>query len=843
MAKTNLRGYNREIETLIDQNNINEAIAHCKYILKLFPKHLDTYRLLGKAYLESRHFSDAADLFKRVLSVYPDDFIAQIGTSIIREDEGNLDEAIMHMERAFEVQPSTTAIQDELRRLYGRRDGVSPTKVRLTRGALVRMYARGELYPQAIAEAKAALVEEPDRIDIAVLLAKMHSICNQKMEAAEICNQILSKLPYCYDANQILFEILPESSQEERKVYQQRLFAINPYSAYLSPSFPTVSLVPEQSVTLERLEYTGEMGGEDQPDWAKSVGAELNSKEEQPGDWLPDNSDQFIHSTEITSPASAPEEYHLPEPVAKKPLPQVTHPVIVPAAEDDDLIPDWMQSEGWKKTDRSADDIMSSQPEPEPDMAIPADMPSWLQEMAPDENRPSIPPIEPSTASEDLSWLQEQPVQSQNDNLVPPTWLLEEQTANTADIETAVSIPENMDESESKTPTAPPSPTLTPAIDSDLDAGIAWMEQLASKQGQNDAPAAGTTMEGAVQIHSDSIDFEALFSAQPGDSDVVPGGPVSQAGPGILSSNQESNDEKNNGETELLPGWLLGIENVPENNENFHKEPHQPSTSSWVPEIPLDLAVNENNTVPEISPVKNKQEAEAPDEIPDWLQPVAIETNANNVVPEEFFAPEMPPDTHIKPESSQPSQMSGAIPEQLPEWITSQAVIDNLSPAAAVLPTEVEPENLMPVAEASVAPQDVSGNPVLSHSSVNLDQIPASTISPEQPDPVAVSTPQAAPVLESKPIPPTAAADTSVYLLDLARQAADANHIQDALDHLNSLIQDGVSMDKVTTQLMEMAYRHPVEPSIWQTLGDAYFKSNQLQSAIDAYTKAEELIR
>jgi len=124
-----------------------------------------------------------------------------------------------------------------------------------------------------------------------------------------------------------------------------------------------------------------------------------------------------------------------------------------------------------------------------------------------------------------------------------------------------------------------------------------------------------------------------------------------------------------------------------------------------------------------------------------------------------------------------------------------------------------------------------------------LDQIPASTISPEQPDPVAVSTPQAAPVLESKPIPPTAAADTSVYLLDLARQAADANHIQDALDHLNSLIQDGVSMDKVTTQLMEMAYRHPVEPSIWQTLGDAYFKSNQLQSAIDAYTKAEELIR
>ncbi len=60
----------------------------------------------------------------------------------------------------------TLRIQDELRRLYGRRDGVEPPKLRLTRGALVRMYARGDLYRQAIAEAKAALAEDNQRIDI-----------------------------------------------------------------------------------------------------------------------------------------------------------------------------------------------------------------------------------------------------------------------------------------------------------------------------------------------------------------------------------------------------------------------------------------------------------------------------------------------------------------------------------------------------------------------------------------------------------------------------------------------------------------------------------------------------
>ena len=159
MAKISLRGYNREIENLINSGRTDEAITHCIFILKFFPKCIDTYRLMGKAYLEAQRYGEATDILSRVLSVLPDDFVSQIGMSIIREDEGNLDAAIFHMERAFEVKPSNSAIQEELRRLYGRRDGIEPPRVRLTRGALVRMYTRGELYPQAIAEIHAALLK------------------------------------------------------------------------------------------------------------------------------------------------------------------------------------------------------------------------------------------------------------------------------------------------------------------------------------------------------------------------------------------------------------------------------------------------------------------------------------------------------------------------------------------------------------------------------------------------------------------------------------------------------------------------------------------------------------
>jgi len=181
MAKVSLRAYNREIETMIDSGHLDEAIAHCKHILKTFPKHLDTYRLLGKSYLEYKHYPDAVDVFSRVLVVSPSDFVSHVGMSIIRDEENKLDDAIWHMERAFETQPSNAAIQSEMQRLYGRRDGVQLPRIRMTRGALAHMYVQGELYPQAISEIKSVLKEDPGRNDMQVLLARAYYRSGQKM--------------------------------------------------------------------------------------------------------------------------------------------------------------------------------------------------------------------------------------------------------------------------------------------------------------------------------------------------------------------------------------------------------------------------------------------------------------------------------------------------------------------------------------------------------------------------------------------------------------------------------------------------------------------------------------
>src|SRR5450759_1228203 len=224
MAKVPLRVYNHEIEGLIEDGHLDEAVAHCQHILKTFPMHVETYRLLGKSFLEARRYTDAADIFQRALMAVPDDFVAHVGMSIICDDEGKLDDAIWHMERAFEDQPSNPAIQNELRRLYGRRDGTEPPKIRLSRDALANMYSQGELFNQAIAEIRAVLAEDTNRPDLQVMLARAYFRAGQKVEAAEVAANLLKKYPFCLDALRVLVDVIPEGSQTENTlVYRQRL--------------------------------------------------------------------------------------------------------------------------------------------------------------------------------------------------------------------------------------------------------------------------------------------------------------------------------------------------------------------------------------------------------------------------------------------------------------------------------------------------------------------------------------------------------------------------------------------------------------------------------------------
>ncbi|MFN8414365.1 MAG: tetratricopeptide repeat protein, partial [Anaerolineales bacterium] len=357
--------------------NVDEVIAHCHHILKTFPKHLETYRLLGKAYLEAHRYNEAVDIFSRVLMSVPNDFVSHVGMSIINDEQNKLDNAIWHMERAFEAQPSNAAIQGELQRLYARRDGLEPPKIRMTRGALAHMYVQGELYPQAIAEIRAVLSEDAQRADMQVLLAKAYFKAGQKADASDMCTQLLKRYPYCFDANRIMVELLPATAgaAESTQVYRMRVGELDPYATFAKGSVFQSNEVADAAINLERLEYTGNEVAVGQ-DWGSSLGIGLGAgsaaagvlasgtSSEQP-DWLTSGSFSDAEPSSKSNSGSS---------------------------SSNDEIPDFLRAAGWGESngeEQPTSFFDSAEPVAGASDLAPADIPDWLKGQMPSDPTPA----------------------------------------------------------------------------------------------------------------------------------------------------------------------------------------------------------------------------------------------------------------------------------------------------------------------------------------------------------------------------------------------------------------------------------------------------------------------
>jgi tetratricopeptide (TPR) repeat protein len=80
-------------------------------------------------------------------------------------------------------------------------------------------------------------------------------------------------------------------------------------------------------------------------------------------------------------------------------------------------------------------------------------------------------------------------------------------------------------------------------------------------------------------------------------------------------------------------------------------------------------------------------------------------------------------------------------------------------------------------------------------------------------------------------------------ILGQARNELSGSNVSGALENYSRLIKKGRFLDEVIFDLRDATYRFPVDVDVWQSLGDAYMRANRLQDALDAYTKAEELLR
>jgi len=709
MPKISLRAYNREIESLIDQNQFDQAIAHARHILKFYPKHVHTYRLLGKAYLENQRYGDAADLFQRVLSAVPDDFVSNVGMSIIREDEGNLDEAIWHMERAFEVQPANSTIQKELRRLYGRRDGLEPPKVRLTRGALARMYIKGELYPQAIAELRAALAEDPQRSDLLTLLAQAYFAAGMRVEAAEVCSTLLKKNPYNLEGNRLLAEILTNSERaDEAQIYRQRVYALDPYAAFTSPSAPTPDKVPDATIMLEKLVWSPgqpllEMPA--QPDWATSLGVQLDQAIPTQGESTP----EWLEETPIPSPAI---QEMGEKPPSQEVPPLAEEPVIEQTGQEE--IPAWMKEAGWQPASPGEESPPPIAPESEIASApleglAPAEIPEWLQAIAPPE--PSMigkdaeeePPEEGietplSEATATLPWLDETPPGATDSVAV---WLSEEQPPSSPESipglegEETIEIPDWLKDLE------PTEPVISAEQELLKVSPFESLPEIEEEAAGWPAQAGLTTEEGEIPLET-----EEAFTP-PGEAS----GPAAPQTPPFPSETGQEDEE--------ALAWLEGLaakqgveEGLPITPEDRSETPPE-----WEPEVAPETqaeelipSATEKAEIPdwlkeafESQPTSAEipQEAESDEEMPEWLQQAMAETPSR----EEPIISATP---SIAPFDSLTEEPSEAIPDWLRSPENLAEPVSDLSLEPFIPPMEIEPsEEALPAAAEEAIPEEI----------------------------------------------------------------------------------------------------------------------------------------
>jgi tetratricopeptide (TPR) repeat protein len=656
MTEISLQEYCRQIEDTIEQGRYGEAVAHGKHILTQYPKHVETYQLLGKAMLNSGQGEDAVDMFRRVLSANPEDLVAWIGMSEVHAQRGEFDAAAWCLERAFEQAADNELLEEELRRLYGQRDGVEPQRVQLTRGALARFYLKGDLLSRAINEFRDLLAEHPERTDLAVALAEALWRNEQRLEASEVCQKVLDELPFCIKANLILGEIWTSSGREEGQTYLRRAEALDPENRMAQTLFGAGSPLHPREARVTTLEPSA-LPAEEQPAWLADAAAAPEAAEGA----LVDVTSALETQIEIPSwledatgePSLAPPPG---EAAAVPPIPAAEPAVeeTVPAPAE---IPDWLTGAGEEPV------------EEEPEATIPeeAEPPDWLAglglELTGAEETlepPAELEIEPTGGAEapvtlgeeeTPDWLAElgiAEVSEQAPPPVPPSAPIEEPEP---DWLTGI-----RDQFAEETKVPPETVTEAEAISPEWEEP-GWLEDKGEPLGDDSLSWLEQPAEEAIPAPAQIPDWMQELAPS---EEAAPSAPVAEEVP---APDWLEGDEMPSGDEALA--WL---EQLTEGKEDELQAQAQAESEARLaeimgrpapPEAPVAEPAPEQAVAPPVEPA-----VPAPAEIPDWMQELA---------PSEEAAPSVPLAEEAIP-----------APAEIPDWMQELAPSEEAAPSAPV---------------------------------------------------------------------------------------------------------------------------------------------------------------
>jgi hypothetical protein len=298
---------------------------------------------------------------------------------------------------------------------------------------------------------------------------------------------------------------------------------------------------------------------------------------------------------------------------------------------------------------------------------------------------------------------------------------------------------------------------------------------------------------------------------------------------------------------EDLPAWMQNLEeekpsetlfNIPineiESSTAAKAASELPEAAEWMSSIEP-----ESGTEPVASTEEQASELSA-EEIPSWLSDLDRE-DEQAVTPTAMDA-DLP--AWLRDETgelvAEPTRIE---PTRATDW---QPVEKQPEPESSVIQPEAQapergPEAVVPELER------FESEPVMTQPEVQPSKPEAVDVVNIIEERIAAVQEPAPPVEPPKPVmKPKGTGKLSMPMdpvLGQARNELAGSNLNGALESYARLIKKGRFLDEVIYDLRDASYRFPVDVNIWQSLGDAYMRANRLQDALDAYTKAEELLR
>ena len=227
MSNVSLPSIFNEIRRALDDGEADLAVGMAQHLIQHAPDVIEGHRLLGEAELNAGRFEPAIAAFEAVLRADPENIAAYYGRGLAEQSLDRSMDAIRSFERALEIQPNLAELRTQLLRLYAETPN-SAGQFRLSRSGLGRLYARGQMYSQAIDEFRAVLDTDPTRDDLRVALAEALWRDGQEDEAVAWCQVAVEQRPELHKPTLILGYLQLAAGRPEGEALWRRAAAQEP---------------------------------------------------------------------------------------------------------------------------------------------------------------------------------------------------------------------------------------------------------------------------------------------------------------------------------------------------------------------------------------------------------------------------------------------------------------------------------------------------------------------------------------------------------------------------------------------------------------------------------------